>query len=499
MSVAACSLLRSGRVICALAVAAVLVPASAAQAQDDRRPRDMSFELGAALGIFLPSDEHEFYDATQGPQEPISDIAPDILVRLGFYPRAFIGLEAEGGAAFAETDSGGSVTLPHLRGSLVLQLPARVTPFLMAGLGNIWTRSGDDVLGDDRDRVWHVGAGAKFYLTRNLHARLDGRWYYTNRLRDGLDDNGMVSHWEITLGAGFTFGGTSDEAPAGDDDPDGDGYAGDADACPTEAGVAPDGCPERDSDGDGIADADDQCPDQPETANGHEDEDGCPDEQPDADGDGITGDADGCPDQPEDMDGFEDEDGCPEEDNDKDGVVDDSDACPTEAGVVENRGCPDTDKDGDGVVDRLDNCPDEKGTAENQGCKKKQQVVITQTQLKITDNVFFATGKPNFLRRSRPLLDNVAQVLKAHPEIKKVRVEGHTDDRGADEFNQSLSQKRAEYVVQYLIGKGIEPERLEPVGYGESKPVGDNSTAAGRAANRRVEFNIIDPAPPAQP
>src|SRR5690606_30432350 len=89
MSVAACSLLRSGRAICALAVAAVLVPASAAQAQDDRRPRDMSFELGAALGIFLPSDEHEFYDATQGPQEPISDIAPDILVRLGFYPRAF--------------------------------------------------------------------------------------------------------------------------------------------------------------------------------------------------------------------------------------------------------------------------------------------------------------------------------------------------------------------------------------------------------------------------
>ena len=481
-----------------LALVAVAAMAAPAVAQDDARPRDMQLELGIAAGLFIADDEHEFYDPQQGAQEPIASINPDVLARLGFYPVRFFGVEGEAGAVLTETDSGGSATLLAARASLVLQLPARLTPMLFGGVGNVWTRSSEDVLGDDRDRIWHVGAGLKYFLNPSVHLRLDGRWYYTNRLRDGLDDNGMVSHWEVTLGAGFHLGGDEEPVePPADPDPDRDGFTGAADMCPDEPGVAPDGCPERDTDGDGIVDSADKCPDEPETRNGSADEDGCPDEEPDADGDGLVGEADKCPDEPEDKDGFKDEDGCPDPDNDDDGVLDASDACVDEAGVVENRGCPDADRDGDGVVDRVDNCPDEAGTAENQGCKQKQLVVITQTQLRILDTVLFASGRPTIQPRSRRLLDQVASVLNKQPDIKKVRIEGHTDDRGGDEFNQRLSERRAEAVRDYLIDRGVAPERLEAVGHGESNPIEDNGTARGRAANRRVEFTIVDPAPAA--
>ncbi|NIV86955.1 MAG: OmpA family protein, partial [Actinobacteria bacterium] len=112
---------------------------------------------------------------------------------------------------------------------------------------------------------------------------------------------------------------------------------------------------------------------------------------------------DQCPDEPEDRDGFEDDDGCPDPDNDGDGVVDASDRCPREAGVVENHGCPDTDRDEDGVPDRIDNCPDEPGTAARQGCRARQRVRIEETQLVITDKVYFAHDSARILRRSNAL------------------------------------------------------------------------------------------------
>ena len=179
-------------------------------------------------------------------------------------------------------------------------------------------------------------------------------------------------------------------------------------------------------------------------------------------------------------------------DRDGDGLMDGVDQCPEESGPAENRGCPDTDLDEDGVLDRLDNCPDEKGTAANQGCVAKQLVVITQTQLKILDTVHFDTGKASIKRRSFPLLDNVAAVLLKHPKISRVRVEGHTDDRGNDEKNRTLSQARAESVRDYLVSKGVPAERLDAYGFGEEKPIADNRGSKGRAANRRVEFNIVE-------
>jgi outer membrane protein OmpA-like peptidoglycan-associated protein len=173
--------------------------------------------------------------------------------------------------------------------------------------------------------------------------------------------------------------------------------------------------------------------------------------------------------------------------------------CPEQSGPPENRGCPDGDRDGDGVVDRIDNCPDEVGRAEFQGCRTKQLISITASQLKVFQNVQFATGKATISPRSRRLLENVAQVIKAHPEFRKIRIEGHTDDRGADDFNKSLSQDRAASVRDALIGQGVEADRLEAIGFGEERPLSSNRSANGRRKNRRVEFNLEDIGPPSGP
>jgi outer membrane protein OmpA-like peptidoglycan-associated protein len=106
--------------------------------------------------------------------------------------------------------------------------------------------------------------------------------------------------------------------------------------------------------------------------------------------------------------------------------------------------------------------------------------------------VFFDTGKATIQARSFGLLDDVAAAFAQNPDILKVEVAGHTDSQGADAANLTLSQKRADAVVAYLINKGIGPERLSPVGFGEGKPIASNETADGRAENRRVEFTILD-------
>jgi outer membrane protein OmpA-like peptidoglycan-associated protein len=245
-----------------------------------------------------------------------------------------------------------------------------------------------------------------------------------------------------------------------------------------------------DADGDGIPDETDQCPNEPEDFDKFQDEDGCPDL--DNDGDGIADSDDKCPDEPEDIDGFEDEDGCPDPDNDGDGILDADDQCPNDAGPPENHGCPDPDRDGDAVPDRIDNCPDDPGTIENHGCQEKQLVVIGEGQLDILEKVYFKKGSAKLQKRSWALLDNVAAVLLAHPEIKKIRVEGHSDASGSLKFNMILSKKRANTVVRYLVGRGhVSKSRLVARGFGPKKPlVPDAKTKEEQAMNRRVEFHI---------
>ena len=192
---------------------------------------------------------------------------------------------------------------------------------------------------------------------------------------------------------------------------------------------------------------------------------------------------------------------CPDLDDDHDGITNAIDECPLEPGPLSARGCP--DRDGDGVPDKIDNCPDQPGPASNQGCpvKIKEMVVITAQELEIKQKIFFDLGKTRVLPQSFPLLDDVAKVIKAHPEMAGIVIEGHTDDTGNPQRNREVSQARAEAVRDYLIKKGVAPGRLQAKGHGPDRPIAPNATAPGRAKNRRVEFRLIGqkPAEPALP
>ncbi len=336
-----------------------------------------------------------------------------------------------------------------------------------------------------------------------LEALLGGKFFHQSGIVAGLAagpglTRGYGSPDIRVLGMiGYRSVPEAEEGAAAPGDRDGDGILDPDDECvdqPEDVDTYQDedGCPDPDNDGDGILDSSDECPLEPETVNGVDDADGCPDEVGDQDGDGILDNVDECPTDAEDMDEFEDENGCPDPDNDGDGVLDGTDECPMVAGVVENRGCPDADRDGDTVVDRLDNCPDEPGTVANQGCRRRQQVRIEGGHLEILDKVYFRTNRDVIQRRSHALLRNVAQVLNNHPEITRIRVEGHTDARGDDQANLDLSQRRAQAVVAFLVTRGeVDAGRLEARGFGETRPiVADASTPAEHAQNRRVEFNI---------
>ncbi|MCC6807315.1 MAG: OmpA family protein [Deltaproteobacteria bacterium] len=261
-----------------------------------------------------------------------------------------------------------------------------------------------------------------------------------------------------------------------------------------------DGCPELDNDKDGVPDSKDKCPvDNLEDKDGFEDSDGCFDA--DNDKDGIFDATDECDNDPEDKDGFEDENGCPENDNDKDGFLDDKDKCPLDPedkdGFEDKDGCSDPDNDKDGIVDAKDQCPNEAEVVNNfedfDGCPDKGQtlVVVKEASIDILDKVHFETGSDKILKKSFALLNQVANTLKNHEEIGKIRVEGHTDDVGDDASNLKLSQRRAESVRTYLIGQGLLPDRLVAVGYGETKPIAPNSSKRGKEANRRVAFSIL--------
>jgi len=180
-----------------------------------------------------------------------------------------------------------------------------------------------------------------------------------------------------------------------------------------------------------------------------------------------------------------------QKDTDGDGVPDNVDQCPTVAGPKENNGCPYGDRDNDGIPDNIDQCPDVPGIPEEHGCPRKYQLVIIKNdQIVIKQQVHFATGKWVILPDSYALLGEVALVLKDNPQMH-VLVEGHTDSVGSLKKNMTLSQKRAESVVEFLVNLGIDPNRLEAKGFGPTRPLASNSTAVGRAQNRRVEFHIV--------
>lgn len=123
---------------------------------------------------------------------------------------------------------------------------------------------------------------------------------------------------------------------------------------------------------------------------------------------------------------------------------------------------------------------------------KKSNVQISAERIDIRDTVYFTTAKAVIQSRSFGLLDDVAGVLLDHPELVKVRIEGHTDSRGGADYNRRLSDARAKSVRTYLIGKGVAADRLEAIGYGEDRPVDPANNAAAWEKNRRVDFFIVE-------
>ncbi|MFN0249512.1 MAG: OmpA family protein [Kofleriaceae bacterium] len=123
------------------------------------------------------------------------------------------------------------------------------------------------------------------------------------------------------------------------------------------------------------------------------------------------------------------------------------------------------------------------------------KVILTPSNIAITDKVQFETGKADLKPVSFPLLDEVVTVMKGNPQIELVEVGGHTDSTGTPDGNRTLSQARAETVMKYIASKGIAKGRLEAKGYGQDVPVADNESEPGRDANRRVEFNILKQGP----
>lgn len=255
-------------------------------------------------------------------------------------------------------------------------------------------------------------------------------------------------------------------------DSDGDKVSDDIDLCPdTPGSLELNGCP--DTDKDGIADRLDYCPNTP----GLKKYNGCPD----TDLDGIVDHNDDCPEEA----GPQHTNGCP--DNDADSIPNHSDACPDKYGLAINNGCPDSDNDG--LIDIEDDCPLTPGPIENKGCP-----ILKQAEQKVVNTAFgnleFETKKAVIKKGSLKALDHLAQLMQENPEWI-LRLSGHTDDTGTEEFNLDLSKRRAEAVQSYIMQKGIALERFKVEYFGEAKPISDNSTESGKQENRRVEMKIL--------
>jgi OOP family OmpA-OmpF porin len=210
----------------------------------------------------------------------------------------------------------------------------------------------------------------------------------------------------------------------------------------------------------------------------------------DSDGDGVADSSDMCPDTPKNAP--VNERGCPT-DSDGDGVSDYLDKCAeTPVGVPVNiDGCP-ADGDRDGVPDKLDRCPDtpEGLSVDSSGCSPSRRKKVS-----MMFNVEFDSNSTNVQEMYQLLLKRAAEFMKKYPGTMAT-IEGHTDSRGKAEFNLEISQKRADSVKRYLVENlGIDPSRVKAVGYGESRPVADNETRAGRERNRRVLVIITRPNP----
>jgi OmpA-OmpF porin, OOP family len=446
------------RLLLALLVGSIpLLGAGPARANEDLNLRtdvglrDFRFELGLVGGYQYFDDEHTLSRADNDPPGYSPYHAGVFGLQFTFNLARYVALEAEGLATRTYTiDRNTNLYIFQFGGHIVFH-PATgvVRPYLLLGYGAMASViRGESPLEDDQDGVGRAALGLKIALGSRVNLRLEGRvqsslafaskWVsWGDETAYGGPDFVGIGGLSINLGeqrAKVVVAEKVVYTPPPTEDPDKDGLPTRADRCPDVAEDPDgfhdeDGCPENDNDGDGIADADDRCPLRPEDKNGIDDADGCPDK--DDDNDGIFGSRDQCPQQPETKNGIADFDGCPDE-------------------------VPQEVKRFTGVIEGIN----------------------------------FKLRSANLLPNSLPVLDRAIAVLKSYPDIK-IEISGHTDNRGKADANRDLSQRRAEAVRNYLVSRGISPDRLVAIGYGMDRPISDNRTESGRGKNRRTEFRIL--------
>jgi outer membrane protein OmpA-like peptidoglycan-associated protein len=279
--------------------------------------------------------------------------------------------------------------------------------------------------------------------------------YYSDDLIKSTPPGLSYYHYSV----GISFG-------LGDGDTDSDGVKDSVDACIDVPGLpALDGCP--DDDNDGIRNSEDACP----LVAGLAAFNGCPD----TDGDGIIDSADNCP----EVAGVSALKGCP--DADSDGITDSDDLCPNASGIKVLNGCPDADADN--VADKDDKCPTVAGPASNNGCPENPLSGLSNL------SVSFDVAKSTISDDNSIVLNKVLAILNSNASAS-ILISGHTDNSGAEKFNEKLSMQRATEVKNYLVQNGIDQSRLSAVGLGELSPKASNDSLEGRGINRRVEFSV---------
>ena len=338
-------------------------------------------------------------------------------------------------------------------------------PYLFSGYGLTNFSDNDNDKGQfpsmESSRTILGGIGFDIAVSEKLKLNISSSYRSNN-------ESGTYNHLQNVLGLRYNFG-------AGDRDKD--GISDKKDECPDLPGLKEfNGCP--DTDNDGLPDNKDKCPEEA----GPEKTKGCPDN----DEDGISNNEDKCPDDF----GLLDNDGCP--DTDEDGVIDIEDKCPDEYGETDNQGCPLKDKDNDGVLDNDDLCPDVPGSKKNNGCpddvKVKNEIVKTLNSF--GENINFIAESFDIIgKKTINVLVEIKNLLINNSKIN-LYIEGYSSSDGSDNYNLMLSKKRAESVKSYLVKIGVDENRLEVVGYGESNPIGDNDNPMGRSINRRVQFKL---------
>lgn len=389
------------------------------------------------LPYMVPTINYIDDDRLRGVDDQFGGLQFNIGTPYGKWWDLEVGLFGANLDGFDEADQYGVVFDSHLRFSP--DRSRRVAPYLLFGTGYMNTHT--VMKPDEGGLLGALGFGVDWHLNNKVAFRTEARIRRDLSPDENLDDFLFSAGFRIAMG---------EPEPS---DSDGDGVPDGSDRCPgTVAGVTVDsrGC-ELDGDGDGVVDRLDRCPDTRRGA--RVDSNGCEIKERDSDGDGVPDSADRCPDTPR-------------------------------GAKVDARGC-ELDGDNDGVVDRLDECPNTaRGVRVNaRGCPLQREVRL--------EGVLFEFNSSRLRGGAQDRLDEAVRTLELNPDLR-VELAGHTDAVGPDSYNQTLSERRAASVRQYLIQHGIDGSRLEARGYGESQPVATNDTKEGRAQNRRVMMRVLN-------